>query len=94
MKKILFTRRLIETSEEYASNLFSVKFNVDDIVLSKEEIISQSNDCDGIISTMTEVFDDDIISNLSKSIKIISNKKNEGVSACRNKGISNAKENF
>ena len=73
MKKILFTRRLIETSEEYASNLFSVKFNVDDIVLSKEEIISQSNDCDGIISTMTEVFDDDIISNLSKSIKIISN---------------------
>ena len=73
MKKILFTRRLIETSEEYASNLFSVKFNVDDIVLSKEEIISQSNDCDGIISTVTEVFDDDIISNLSKSIKIISN---------------------
>jgi len=73
MKKILFTRRLIETSEEYASNLFSVKFNVDDIVLSKEEIISQSNDCDGIISTVTEVFDDDIISNLSKRIKIISN---------------------
>ena len=73
MKKILFTRRLIETSEEYASNLFNVKFNVNDIVLSKEEIISQSNDCDGIISTVTEVFDDDIISNLSKSIKIISN---------------------
>ena len=73
MKKILFTRRLIETSEEYASNLFSVKFNVDDIVLSKEEIISQSNDCDGIISSVTEVFDEDVISKISKSIKIISN---------------------
>ena len=28
MKKILFTRQLIRTSEEYASNLFKVKFNV------------------------------------------------------------------
>ena len=55
MKKILFTRQLIKTSEEYASNLFKVKFNVDDILLSKEEIIIQSNDCDGIISTVTEV---------------------------------------
>ena len=73
MKKILFTRQLIKTSEEYASNLFKVKFNVDDKLLSKEEIISQSNDCDGIISTVTDVFDDDIIFKLSRRIKIISN---------------------
>ena len=73
MKKIFFTRKLIEKSEEYASSLFKVKFNVDDILLSKEEIISQSNDCDGIISTVTEVFDDDVISKLSNTIKIISN---------------------
>ena len=73
MKKILFTRQLIKTSEEYASNIFKVKFNVDDKLLSKEEIISQSNDCDGIISTVTEVFDDDVISKLSRRIKIISN---------------------
>ena len=73
MKKILFTRKLIKTSEEYASNIFKAKFNLNDKLLSKEEIITQSNDCDGIISTVTEVFDDDIISKLSKSIKIISN---------------------
>ena len=73
MKKILFTRQLIKTSEEYASNLFKVKFNVDDKLLSKEEIISQSNDCDAIISSVTEVFDDDVISKLSRRIKIISN---------------------
>ena len=73
MKKILFTRQLIKTSEGYASNLFKVKFNIDDKLLSKEEIISQSNDCDGIISTVTEVFDDDVISKLSRRIKIISN---------------------
>ena len=73
MKKIFFTRKLIEESEEYASSLFKVKFNIDDKLLSKEEIIIQSDDCDGIISTVTEVFDHDIISKLSEKIKIISN---------------------
>ena len=73
MKKILFARKLIKTSEKYASNLFKVKLNVDDILLSKEEIINQSNDCDGIISTITEIFDEEVISKLSRNIKIISN---------------------
>ena len=36
MKKIFFTRKLIKKSEEYASNLFKVKLNVDDILLSKD----------------------------------------------------------
>ena len=61
MKSILFTRKLINTSEDYASNLFKVKFNVDDILFSQEEIISLSNDCDGIISTVTEIFDEELI---------------------------------
>ncbi len=73
MRKILITRKLIKESEEYASHLFKVKFNVDDKLLSKEEIISLSYDCDGIISTITEVLDKEIISRLSKNIKIISN---------------------
>ena len=73
MKKILITRKLIKESEEYASLLFRVKFNVDDKLLSKEEIITLSNDCDGIISTITEDLDNEIISKLSKNIKIISN---------------------
>ena len=73
MKKILITRKLNKESEEYASHLFRVKFNVDDKLLSKEEIITQSNDCDGIISTVTEDLDNEIISKLSKNIKIISN---------------------
>jgi len=73
MKKILITRKLNKESEKYASHLFRVKFNVDDKLLSKEEIITQSNDCDGIISTVTEDLDNEIISRLSKNIKIISN---------------------
>ena len=73
MKKILLTRQLIKSSEEYASKLFKVKFNSDDILLSQGEIISLSYDCDGIISTLTEVLDADFISKLSRRIKIISN---------------------
>ena len=73
MKKILFTRKLIKESEEYASSLFKVNFNADDISLSKEEIINQSKECDGIISSVTDIFDDDVISKLSRKIKIISN---------------------
>ena len=73
MRKILITRKLNKESEKYASHLFRVKFNVDDKLLSKEEIITQRNDCDGIISTITEDLDNEIISRLSKNIKIISN---------------------
>ena len=73
MKKILITRRLIQSSEEYASNIFNVKLNKDDRLLTKDELISKSSDCDGILSSLTEKFDADIISKLSDKVKIISN---------------------
>jgi len=73
MKKILITRKLIKSSEEIAAQLFDVKLNKEDKILSKEELISESKDCDGILSSLTEKFDSDLISKLSKKIKIISN---------------------
>ena len=73
MKKILITRKLIKSSEEYAARIFDVKLNKEDRVLTKGEVISQSNDCDGILTSLTEKFDVDTISKLSGKIKIISN---------------------
>ena len=73
MKKILITRKLISSSEDKASNLFDVKLNKDDKLLSKEQIIKNSKDCDGILSSLTEKFDNDLISKLPDTIKIISN---------------------
>ena len=73
MKKILITRKLIKSSEEYASKIFNVKLNKEDKLLTKDELISKSNDCDGILSSLTEKFDADIISKLSDKVKIISN---------------------
>ena len=73
MKKILITRKLLKSSEEYASKIFNVQLNKDDKLLTKDELISNSSECDGILSSLTEEFDADIISKLSKKVKIISN---------------------
>jgi len=73
MRKILITRKLIKSSENYASKVFEAKFNENDHLLTKEQIIKESQGCDGILSSLTEKFDSDIISKLPKTIKIISN---------------------
>jgi len=73
MKKILITRKLIKSSEEYASKIFNVKLNKEDTLLTKDELISKSSDCDGILSSITEKFDVEVISKLPDTVKIISN---------------------
>ena len=73
MKKILITRKLLKTSEQYASKIFDIKLNKTDKLLTKNEIINESTDCDGILSSITEKLDADVISKLSNKIKIISN---------------------
>ena len=73
MKKILITRKLIESSEQYALKIFDIKLNKEDKLLTRDELISKSNDCDGILSSITDKLDADIISKLSHNIKIISN---------------------
>ena len=73
MKKILITRKLIKSSEDLASKIFKVNLNEQDELLTQDEIINKSNNCDGILSSLTEKFDSDVISKLSDKVKIISN---------------------
>ena len=73
MKTILITRRLIKSSEEYASKIFNVKLNKEDKLLTKDELISKSNDCDGILTSITDKLDANVIFKLSSNVKIISN---------------------
>jgi glyoxylate reductase len=73
MKKILITRKLIKSSEELAEKIFNVNLNKEDKLLTKGELIKKSEDCEGILSSLTEKFDSDVISNLSAKVKIISN---------------------
>ena len=73
MKKILITRKLLDPSEKYASTIFNVKLNKEDKLLSKKELINKSADCDGILSSIADKLDADIIFKLSNTVKIISN---------------------
>ena len=73
MKTILITRRLIKSSEEYASKIFNVKLNKEDKLLKEEELISKSSDCDGILTSITDKLDANVIFKLSSNVKIISN---------------------
>jgi glyoxylate reductase len=73
MKKILVTRKLIKASEDYASSIFDVKLNSNDNLLTIDELIAKSNDCDGILSALTEKIDANVIKKLSSKVKIISN---------------------
>ena len=72
MKKILITRKLIKSSEEYASKIFDVQLNEEDKLLAKDELIIKSSDCDGILSSITDKLDADTILQLSEKVKIIS----------------------
>jgi len=73
MKKILITRKLINSSEELAAKVFDVKLNKEDKILTKADLIRESGGCDGILSSLTEKFDSDLILKLPETIKIISN---------------------
>ena len=44
----------MKSSEKYASSIFEVKLNKEDKVLTKDELINQSSECDGILSSLTE----------------------------------------
>ena len=73
MKKILITRKLIDSSEKLARKIFDAKINKEDKILTKEDLIKKSEGCDGILSSLTEKFDNNLISKLPETIKIISN---------------------
>ena len=92
MKKIFVTRKLLEENENKLKELFNVKLNVNDKIYSAQEIIDESKDCDGILSSVTDPVNADTISKLSSSIKIIANGAvgfgNIDFKAARAKGIS------
>ena len=73
MKKILITRKLLPPSEAYASKIFNTKLNKEDKLITQEDLIKNSKDCDGILSSLTEKINADVIEKLSDKVKIISN---------------------
>jgi lactate dehydrogenase-like 2-hydroxyacid dehydrogenase len=91
MKKILVTRNLLPENEGRVKKLFDAKLNKADNILSSEELINQSKDCDGILCIGGNKFDKAIIDQLSSSVKIIANYavgyNNVDVDAAKQRGI-------
>ena len=73
MKKILVTRKLLQSNEERLKTLYNVKLNSNDELYSQKKLIELSEGCDGILSALTDKLDADTINKLPKSVKILSN---------------------
>ncbi len=73
MKKILITRRLLRSSEEKASKIFNTKLNVNDELYSQKKLLELSQGCDGILASITDKIDREMINKFPDTIKIISN---------------------
>ena len=73
MKKILVTRKLLQSNEERLKTLYDVKLNFNDELYSQKKLIELSQGCDGVLSALTDKLDADTINKLPKSVKILSN---------------------
>ena len=73
MKKILVTRKLLQSNEERLKTLYEVKLNSNDELYSQKRLIEMSEGCDGILSALTDKLDADTINKLPRSVKILSN---------------------
>ena len=73
MKKILVTRKLLQSNEDRLKTLYDVKLNSNDELYSQKKLIDLSEGCDGVLSSLTDKLDADTINKLPKSVKILSN---------------------
>jgi len=73
MKKILVTRRLLQSNEDRIKELYEAKLNSNDELYSQKIMIEKSEGCDGILSALTDKLDKETINRLPKSVKILSN---------------------
>jgi len=92
MKKILVTRKLLQSNEERLKKLYDVKLNSNDELYSQNKLVEMSEGCDGILSALTDRLDEETINKLPQSIKILSNFAvgfgNIDLEAAKKKGIA------
>ena len=57
MKKILVTRKLLDSNEEKLKKLYDVKLNSNDELYSQSRVIEMSQGCDGVLTSLTDKMD-------------------------------------
>ena len=69
MKKILVTRKLLQSNEDRLKELYDVRLNNNDELYSQSKLIELSQGCDGILSALTDKLDEETIQKLPDSVK-------------------------
>tara|TARA_B100000900_G_scaffold56625_1_gene42343 strand:+ start:13 stop:966 length:954 start_codon:yes stop_codon:yes gene_type:complete len=92
MKKILVTRKLLQSNEDRLKELYDVKLNSNDELYSQTKLVELSQGCDGILSALTDKLDAETIQKLPNTVKILSNFAvgfgNIDLEAAKNKNIA------
>ena len=73
MKKILITRKLLQSNEDRWKEIYDVNLNKNDELYSQSKLIELSQGCDGILSALTDKLDAETINKLPDTVKILSN---------------------
>ena len=73
MKKILVTRKLLQSNEDRLKELYNVRLNSSDELYSQKKLIEMCEGCDGVLSALTDKLDEETINKLPSSVKILSN---------------------
>ncbi|MBD1161073.1 D-glycerate dehydrogenase [Pelagibacterales bacterium SAG-MED15] len=73
MKKILVTRKLLQSNEDRLKEIYEVNLNKNDELYSQSKLIELSQGCDGILSALTDKLDAETINKLPDTVKILSN---------------------
>jgi len=73
MKKILVTRKLLQSNEDRLKELYDVKLNSNDELYSQNKLVELSAGCDGVLSALTDKLDEETINKLPSTVKILSN---------------------
>ena len=73
MKKILVTRKLLQSNEDRLNEMYDVNLNKNDELYSQSKLIELSQGCDGILSALTDKLDAETINKLPDTVKILSN---------------------
>jgi len=71
-KKVYVTREIPEVGISLLKSHFDVEVNTEDRPLSKSEIIERIKDKDGVLTQLTDIIDEEVISNLD-NVKVIAN---------------------
>ena len=55
MKKILVTRKLLQSNEDRIKEIYDANLNINDELYTQKKLIDLSQGCDGILSSLTDI---------------------------------------